>query len=137
MKIAKLISKVTQDNNGKITIRTLRGKEHDVYLNETEGYIYSETALRHQQIDLKLFDMIVDFMRSQGGRVTKGNGRNAKVGEGKCPLYSLCGFIATEYYGKQVGESTFDPVFAVVAILDYVGVVKNLRGEVVLVNAYK
>ena len=81
--------------------------------------------------------MIVEFMRTQGGRVIKGNGRSAKVGEDKCPLDSLCGFIATKYYGKQVGETTFDPVFAVVAILDYVGVVKNLRGEVVLVNGYK
>ncbi len=137
MEIANLITKAMKENNGKITIKTLRGKEHDVYLNEKEGYIYSETALRQQKIELKLFDMIVDFIRTQGGCVTKGNGRNAKVGEDKCPLDSLCGFIATEYYGKQVGESTFDPVFAVVSILDYVGVVKNLRGEVVLVNAHK
>ena len=106
-------------------------------MNEKGGYVYSETALRQQKIDLKLFDMIVEFMRAQGGSVMKGNGRNTKVGAEKCPLDSLCGFITTKYYGKQVGETTFDPVFAVVAILDYVGVVKNLRGEVVLANEYK
>ncbi len=32
------------------------------------------------------------------------------------------------YYGHIEGESTFDPVFAVCAILEYAGICNNKRG---------
>lgn len=36
--------------------------------------------------------------------------------------------IATKYYGKVDGDSSFDPLFVVAAILDRAKIVRNCRG---------
>ena len=38
------------------------------------------------------------------------------------------GVIAMEYWGKQAGESTFDPVFAIAAMLSWAEIADNARG---------
>jgi hypothetical protein len=45
-------------------------------------------------------------------------------------------FVATEIYGHKEGESTYDPIFALAAILDNAGVVVNLRGKIKLKAEY-
>jgi hypothetical protein len=42
--------------------------------------------------------------------------------------------IATEYYGKEEGESSFDPLFVIAAILDWAGIARNERGYMELIN---
>lgn len=77
---------------------------------------------------MSIFDIVVDFLRNNGGMASKGSDRNSKVGIGKCTSNTVCYCIATKYYGHKAGESTFVPVFIIAAILDMAGICENARG---------
>lgn len=128
MKTSEIIRNMFMQSAGSIVVTTLRGKSHVVKLNNDGKSISSETGLGIQQIDLSIFDIVVDFLKENGGIAPKGNGRNSKVGYGKCTYDTVCYCIATKYYGHKVGESTFDPVFIIAAILDMAGICENSRG---------
>lgn len=36
--------------------------------------------------------------------------------------------FATKYAGKAIGSSTFDPIFVLVAVLEWAGIITNGRG---------
>lgn len=123
-------------NGKRIKVSTLRGKKHEIYLSDNNEYLYSYTGLRNHMnnnvLYLAWFDGIVDFIKQNGGRVEKGGCRNNKVGQGNCTKGTLCYYIATECYGKCDGESSFDPIFIVAAILDNAGICRNERGYISL-----
>ena len=72
-----------------------------------------------------------DLLAAQGGRARKGNGRNFKLGEPGCEENTVVGAIA-KYRGRKAGESVFDPVFLIAAVLEWAGIAKNSRGELIL-----
>ncbi|MCI9146081.1 MAG: hypothetical protein HFJ97_06955 [Eubacterium sp.] len=78
------------------------------------------------------FDCTVDFIKQNGGRVEKGGCRNSKVAQGNCTKGTLCYYVATECYGKYDGESSFDPIFIIAAILENAGICENERGYIQL-----
>ena len=53
---------------------------------------------------------------------------------GKCTEDTVVGTIAVRYFGKKLGESTYDPVFILAAMLEWAGVAHNLRGYVQLAD---
>lgn len=128
IKTSEIIRNIFLQGAESIVVSTLHGKRHIVKLNRDGKTISSETGLGIQQIDLSIFDIVVEFLRENGGIAPKGNGRNSKVGLGKCTSDTVCYCIATKYYGHKEGESTFDPVFIVAAILDQAGICENSRG---------
>lgn len=79
MKTSEIIRNMFLQSTGSIVVTTLRGKSHVVKLNSDGKTISSETGLRTQQIDLSIFDKVVEFLRENGGVAPKGNGRNSKV----------------------------------------------------------
>ena len=88
------------------------------------------------QYELSVFDVIVKLLQhSPQEKARKGNSRgpNDKVGHGRCTSDTVVGAIAIHYFGKKTGESCFDPVFVLAAILEWVGVAKNGRGFLQLI----
>lgn len=134
-KASEVIFNLFKENNYKLDIETLQGKKHTFTLSADGTYIESQTALRSQKLGLVCFDIVIELLENNNGKAHKGNGRGKenKVGEGKCTEETVCGFIAMKYYGHTKGESTFDPVFAVSAILERVGICKNERGWLTLI----
>ncbi len=41
------------------------------------------------------------------------------------------------YRGYELGASVYDPVFVMAAVLEWAGIAKNGRGELILTNEYK
>ncbi len=80
----------------------------------------------------EVFDVIVDLLRANHGKARKGNGRNYKLGEPECDETTVVGAIAYNYSGKKKGQSVFDPVFILAAVLEWAGVAYNDRGWLVL-----
>ena len=80
----------------------------------------------------KVFDVIIELLINQGGKAQKGNARNYKVGEEKCDENTVVGAIGINYFKKSYGESTFDPVFIMAAVLEWAGIAHNLRGYIEL-----
>ena len=96
------------------------------------GACFVSDKLSSQAIDFCVFDIIVDFLKECGGKAPKGLGRGKedKVGYGKCGAETIMYQIATQYYGKTIGESTFDPVFVLAAMLEWAGIAENGRGYI-------
>ena len=80
---------------------------------------------------------MVDVLLANGGRARKGNGRNYRLGHPECNENTVVGAIALNYAGKKLGDSVFDPVFVIAAVLEWAGIANNERGELVLTQSYK
>lgn len=136
MRVSEYLKEFYLLNGKRVMVTTLRGKQHEICLSNDGTYFYSYTGLRSNKnnnvLYLNWFDGIVDFVKQNGGRVDKGGCRNSKVGEGNCAEGTLCYYVATECFGKGDGESAFDPIFIVAAILENAGICKNERGYIEL-----
>ena len=82
-----------------------------------------------------MFDEIVKCLREQGGRAKKGNGRNFKLGEKGCEKNTVVGAVAMSR-GYEEGQSVYDPVFVMAAVLDGAGIAKNGRGYLELTEEF-
>lgn len=119
---------------GKIHISTLTGIEYDAFLSK-EGEAFETEALPFSaDFEFRIFDVVYDLLKRENGKVKKGNGHNYKLGENGCTDKTVCGIIGYEYFHKKTGDSVFDPVFIICAIMDYAGICRNTRGYLLLSN---
>ena len=86
--------------------------------------------------EYRVFDVVVDLLIEQGGRARKGNGRNYKLGEKNCDKTTVVGAVALDR-GNRIGDSVFDPVIVFAAVLEWAGIARNERGELVLTQQYR
>lgn len=122
-----------KENGGHATVYTIRGLPCEIYA-EANGKTFTSDKLPMVSYPYGVFDVIVDLLRKQGGKARKGNGRNYKLGEPGCEENTVVGAIAV-YSGRKAGESVFDPVFVMAAILEWAGIAENGRGELILTEA--
>lgn len=138
---SEIIKRKLYESGGDITISLLDGKPcRIVALND--GVSFVSDKLNDYKVPYKytVFDTIIDLLKaSKNGRASKGaaRGREDKVGYGKCTSDTVVGTIAINYSQKSTGESTFDPVFVLAAMLDWAGIAKNCRGYIELTNDYR
>lgn len=119
------------DCGGSATIRTYKGKEYFLRIVDENKFACDEIL----DYEYSVFDVIVDVLRSQGGKAKKGYGRR-RLGDPGCEETTVAGAIMKNYFGKKPGESCYDPTFALVAILEWAGVVRNGWGYVELCEEY-
>lgn len=123
-----VVKKKLYDNQGRAVIPLYNGDNCRIAISET-GDSFVCDKLPGQKTEFRVFDIIVDFLKENGGIAPKGLGRGTeKVGYGKCGPETVIYQIATKYYGKQEGKSTFDPVFVLAAVLDWAEIAENGRG---------
>lgn len=133
MKASELVIKKLREVGGDAWITLLNGDETHVSVGGRDYFVSDK--LPNQNVDWSIFDIVVDFLKKQPrGRAVKGGCRGSKVGENKCGKDTVMYAIATEYYGKEEGESSFDPLFVIAAILDWAGIARNERGYMELIN---
>lgn len=133
MKPSELVAKLLRMNGGKKTIMLLNGDKTRISIGGKDFFVSDK--LPNQRIDFSVFDIVADFLKKQpGSKAPKGGCRNSKVGFGQCGRGTVMYTIATEYYGKEEGESSFDPLFVIAAILDWAGIARNCRGYIQLLN---
>ena len=132
-KASDIIKNKLYDNKGVVSIVLKNGDTCRVSI-ASNGNGFVSNKLSTQVIDFRVFDIIVDFLKECGGTAPKGLGRGKedKVGYGKCGDGTIIYQIATQYYGKEEGESTFDPVFVLAAMLEWAGIAVNGRGYIKL-----
>jgi len=119
---AKLI-----DAGGTATIHTLQGKVFNITIT-ADCKAFETKKLPQVNYGFEIFDVILDLLHENGGEAQKGNGRNFKLGEGKCGLDTVVGAIGYRYAKKTIGESVFDPVFVLAAILEWAKICHNEHG---------
>lgn len=134
-KASEIIKAKIKDNGGKVTVFTSRGLPCEIYA-EPDGTTFSSDKLPIKpNYEYKVFDEIVELLRSQGGRAKKGNGRNFKLGEKGCEKNTVVGAVAVSR-GYEEGQSIYDPVFVMAAILEWAGIAKNGRGYLELTKEF-
>ena len=133
---SQIIKEKLQLYGGHATVYTIKGLPCEVWMNSDGRSFTSDKLPIKPPYEYTVFDVVVDLLISQGGRARKGNGRNYKLGESNCDHTTVVGAIALSS-GFSIGNSVFDPVFVIAAILEWAGIAHNERGELVLTEAYR
>ena len=135
-KSSEIINTKLKESGGRVIVHTAQGLPCDIVACPDGRSFVSKKLPIKPAYTYEVFDVIVDLLVSNNGRAEKGNGRSFKLGEPKCSEKTVVGAIAKNYSGKSNGESVFDPVFVMAAVLEWAEIAKNGRGELVLTPTY-
>ena len=135
-KPSEIIKAKLLDNGGRVIVHTARGLACEIIADPDGKSFASKKLPVKPPYEYKVFDAIVDLLIANGGRARKGNGRNYRLGHPECDESTVVGAVAI-YAGKKPGESVYDPVFVLAAVLEWAGIVSNERGELVLTQSYR
>ena len=134
---SEIIKRRLIESGGRATVDSISGKTYEIRAaNDGKSFLCKQLPIS-PPYEFAVFDVIVDLLRRQGGRAKKGNGRNYKLGEYGCEDITVVGAIAKNYSGKKDGQSVFDPVFVLVAVLEWADIAHNYRGYIELTPSYR
>lgn len=136
IRASEIIKAKLLDNGGRVTVYTARGLPCEVWMNADGTTFTSDKLPIKPPYAYRVFDVIVELLVSQGGHARKGNGRSYKLGDNNCDKTTVVGAVALDR-GNKIGDSVFDPVFVLAAILEWAGIAHNERGELVLTQQYR
>lgn len=136
-KASEIIKTKLKKNGGRVVVYTARGLPCEICVDPDGVSFVSDKLPIKPAYQFTIFDTIVELLLKQNGRARKGNGRNFKLGEENCDDTTVVGYIAKHYSGKKDGNSVFDPVFVLAAVLEWADIAKNERGELVLTPSYR
>lgn len=135
-KASEIVKTKLKEAGGRAVIRSISGNLYEI-IAEVDGKSFSCAAIPIKpNYTYEVFDVIVDLLVSQGGKARKGLGRNAKLGEPDCEETTVVGAIGKNYSGHKDGDSVYDPVFILAAVLDWAGIARNERGYLELSAEY-
>ncbi len=133
---SEIIKAKLKENGGHVTVYTARGLPCEIYA-EADGKSFTSDKLPIKPpYEYAVFDVVVDLLKKQGGQARKGNGRNYKLGDAECDETTVVGAVAI-HSGRKTGESVYDPVFVMAAVLEWAGVATNGRGYLQLTPEFK
>ena len=137
---SEIVRRKLFESKGIITISLLDGKPCKI-IASSDGKSFTSDKLNDYKLVLeyRVFDDVVELLKhSNQFRAPKGNGhgKEDKVGYGKCTEDTIVGTIATKYFRKEKGASTYDPTFVIAAVLEWAGIAINQRGFVSLNPQY-
>lgn len=136
-KASEIIKAKLIEHGGRIIVHTARGLPCEIIAHSDGKSFVSKKLPIKPAYEYRVFDTIIDVLLKNGGCARKGNGRNYKLGHPECDENTVVGAIALNYAGKKLGDSVFDPVFVMAAVLEWAGIVSNERGELVLTQSYR
>ena len=136
-KASEIIKAKLKEAGGRVVVHTARGLPCEVIADSDGRSFVSDKLPIKPAYRYEVFDTIVDLLLANEGRARKGNGRNYRLGHPECDETTVVGAIAINYSGKHTGDSVYDPVFVLAAILEWAGLITNGRGEIALTAAYR
>ncbi len=136
-KASDIIRNKLYENGGQAAVRSQRGKVYIIKAVQDGVSFYCKELPIDPPYRFQVFDIMVDLMIEKGGKALKGNGRNYRLGFGGCTEDTLVGAIAKKYAGKDTGDSVYDPVFVLAAVLEWSGIARNERGYLELTPEYR
>lgn len=135
-KASDIIKNKLKESGGRVTVYTINNLPCEIVALSDGVSFASDKLPIKPPYTYEVFDVITELLIRHGGSAQKGNGRNYKLGEPKCDETTVVGTIG-EYMGYQKGNSVYDPVFVLAAVMEWAGIATNGRGELVLTSEYK
>jgi hypothetical protein len=130
MKASDIIKRKLKENGGRAIVTSYRGNEYEIWAT-SDGQHFTSDSIIQYPYDFKIFDIIVDFLKENGGKAKKGSA-HTPLGTKSCTPDTVAGAILQNYFGLSIGESGPDPGFFFAAILAWAGIAKNTRGWLIL-----
>lgn len=128
--ITKLIKEKLNEIGGQAEIPLIQaGKKIIIGFDSDGSGLICDKIPVPKQLTWEVFIAAYDILIANDGELYKGYARTGKLGSERLPIDSLEGYIAYAVHGVEKGGSAFSPGFAIAAILDWVGVLKNERGS--------
>lgn len=134
LKPSDVIKRQLAENGGRAVVYSITGKPYRIRIGK-DGKLIDCPEL--PPYEFSVFDTVVECLVKNGGSAPKGNGRNYKLGEPLCDDSTIVGYIGKHYSHKSQGDSVFDPVFVLAAVLDWANIARNCRGYVELTPEYQ
>ena len=132
-----LIRNKLMDSGGRATVYSYRGKPYEIFLSE-DGTGFRCNALKPLYFyEFRVFDVVVDLLKREGGQAAKGQARGCEVGSARCDAHTVAGAVALHYFGKTAGETVLDPQSVLNAVLAWADIAENDRGSIRLTERYK
>lgn len=135
MKGGSKVVQVLQDkivaHGGQALMPVLKGEPVPFWLSPTKEGLESK-GLRGVLLEWRIFDAIVKKAISLGGLMYRGDGAaqsGAKIGSDELSLDTMDGFLATEFYGANIGDTTLRRSTYYAGILDWAGIAVNHRSQ--------
>jgi len=136
-KASDIIRKRLIENTGKAIITSIKGNRYAIKINPDGTSFQCDDLPFTQYWDFSIFDLVVDLCLENKGQAEKGNARNFRLGEGKCTRDTIAGYLGYNFFHKEDGDSIFDPVFILCAILEWAGIAWNRRGYISLTSDFR
>ena len=80
----------------------------------------------------EVFQEAICVLLRNGGRASRGNAMNFRLGEEGLPIDSIEGHIAFVVYGKRNGDFVFRRIAPIASILVWAGLCRTSPGELIL-----
>jgi len=141
-KASDIIRNLLIKNGGTIKVENYQektyhnGSIYEINLSSDTQRIETK-ALPQHDYELTVFDIIVNLLIECSGTARKGAGRNNKLNEENCGYDTIVGRIGRDYFNKQAGESVWDPVMVLGAVLDWADICSSKRGYLELTPNYR
>ena len=136
-KASEIIKNKLKENGGRVIVHTVRGLPCEIRAASDGMSFLSDKLPVNTPYRFDVFDDIVDLLTLSGGKARKGNGRNYRLGEPECDETTVVGYIGKHYAEKSYGDSVYDPVFVLAAVMQWAGIANNSRGELALTASYQ
>ena len=122
---------------GKAIVYSYKNIPYEIHLSESGTGFNCDALSPIYFYEFRVFDIIVDLLKSEGGEASKGQPRKYKVGSEKCNEHTVAGAIALNYFNKVKGETVLDPQSVLDAILVWADIAENGRGSIRLTENYR
>ena len=135
-KASEIIKNKLKVSGGRVIVHTARGLPCEICV-AADGMSFLSDKIPASPYEFRVFDTVVELLIANGGKARKGNGRNYRLGEPECDETTVVGYIGKHYFKKSYGDSVYDPVFVLAAVLEWAGIATNGRGELSLTASYR
>ena len=133
---SEIIKTKLLQNGGRAVVYTARKLPCEIRITSDGTSMWCDKLPIHPPYQFSVFDKVVELLLTRGGSARKGNGRNCKLGDPDCNETTVVGYIGKHYSGKSDGDSVYDPVFVLAAVLEWADIAHNGRGALTLTPGY-
>jgi hypothetical protein len=132
MLASQIIKNKLKSCGGSVDIIQLNGHKTTIYF-VTENTFWSNGLYKliDDGYNFSLFDILEsESFRFNHRIIPKGNARKYKLGEEHCNMDTAVGILGYKYYLKQTGDSIYEPMHVISAILEWADIAYNKRGYI-------